>query len=337
VGKILSLQSLRFAAALAVVALHAVWVVFNATGQKGVLFAVADAVGRAGVDVFFVLSGVIIALVAPGMTAGEFMVRRLRRIYPIHLTLAAPWIAFAAIVGTLNWRNLLSTVALWPVTDRLTKPLSPVAWTLCFEMLFYACAALVLWRRWMLWPILAAYAGALVLRQGPLLQFLGNPLCLEFLAGVGLARLPRSRWAAAALPAGVALLALFALLPLPPHDAQLLWRNAAEGWIRLGAQGLPATLIVWGALQVAARPGVTTYLGDASYSLYLIHPLILVLYSALLTKAPAGIPADLLGLASIGLSVLAGWRVYEAIEKPLLAAFAPSGWVGRRIIVRTAP
>jgi len=321
--KLWSLQILRFFAALGVVSAHALWFARNATGQGGALFDIGNALGQAGVDVFFVLSGVIIATIAPAMRPEDFAFKRLRRIYPIYLVLVVPWLAIAAWSGTLPWRGVLSTLTLWPVTDRITDPLSPVAWTLCFEMLFYACATLVLWRRWMLVVLLAAYGVALLAPVSALAQFVGSPLCLEFLAGVGLAQLPKRRWMRLALPLGVALLVAGAFLPIRPQDAQLVVSDVHNQWLRVAAWGAPAALIVWGTLQFDAKPGLLSYLGDASYSLYLCHPLILMLWIVGLAKVLPGAPPDLLSTSGVVLCVLASWRVHEAIEKPLLNAFRP--------------
>jgi len=321
--KLWSLQILRFFAALGVVTFHAGWLTKNATGHYGLVLTVGDSIGRAGVDVFFVLSGVIIATVARGMKPGDFALKRLRRIYPIYLLMVLPWIAFGATVGTLDWRSLLSTVTLWPVTDRITPPLSPVAWTLCFEMLFYAAAALVLWRRWMLVALLALYLAALAAPVFALPQFVGSPLCLEFLAGVAISRLPRRRWMTLALPAGLCLLVALAALPIASPDAQIDAKGFHDVWIRVATLGVPAALIVWGTMQIEARPGVLSYLGDASYSLYLIHPLVLMLWAAAAGKLLPGAPADAIALAGIVLAVIAGWRIHEAIEKPVLNALRP--------------
>lgn len=321
--KLWSLQILRFFAALGVVSAHALWFARNATGQESVLFDLGNAIGQAGVDVFFVLSGVIIATIAPGMRPRDFAFKRLRRIYPIYLVLVVPWLAIAAWSGALHWRGLLSTLTLWPVTDRITDPASPVAWTLCFEMLFYACATAVLWRRWMLIVLLAAYMVALFAPISALLQFGGSPLCLEFLAGVALAQLPRRRWMRLALPLGLALLVACAFLPIRPQDAQLVVTDVRDQWLRVAAWGAPAALIVWGTLQFDAKPGLLSYLGDASYSLYLCHPLILMLWIVGLAKLLPAVPPDLLSTSGIVLCVLASWRIHEAIEKPLLNAFRP--------------
>src|SRR5437870_2641579 len=55
--------------------------------------------GGAGVDLFFVISGVIIGMVLNGRTAREFFTARLWRIYPIYLFNVLPLVFAAAVRG----------------------------------------------------------------------------------------------------------------------------------------------------------------------------------------------------------------------------------------------
>ena len=197
-----------------------------------------------------------------------------------------------------------------------------VGWTLCFEVLFYAAAALVIWRRWMLVPLLMVFGVALAVRQGALLEFIGNPIIIEFLAGALLAVAPRTRWALAGLPVGVGLLIAGAVLGWPPTGEAAQFLAGTEAWARLATLGVPAVLIVWATLQVEVRPGVLTYLGDASYSLYLVHPLVLFLMAGMLKAVRTPLPADVVIFLGLAMSVLAAWRVHELFEKPMLARLA---------------
>lgn len=317
--KLWSLQVVRFFAALAVVHLHAADCAERAGLGLGFLGQPGATFGRAGVDVFFVLSGVIIATTMRGLTAGDFARKRIRRIWPIYLLLAVPWMLVHHQTETVTWRSVLATLTLWPVTDKLTAPLLPVAWTLCFEVLFYACAALVLWRPRMFWAILGAYGIALCLRDGPLLQFIGNPIILEFMFGVGLAYAPRCKPAIWAIPLGLAVLMLGAVQHWPPYGAEMAFLRGDQAWTRVAVLGVPAAMIVWGAMQIEAKPSAFTYLGDASYSLYLIHPFVLALLAAALKLSPHGYPADLIIVTGVALSILIAWRIHELFEKPILA------------------
>ncbi|HKP77701.1 MAG TPA: acyltransferase [Phenylobacterium sp.] len=317
--KLWSLQVLRFWAALAVVHLHAVQRAMEATGEPGVLGFAGAVIGRAGVDVFFVLSGVIITLTARGLTPGEFAWKRVRRIAPLYLLLSAPWIVLWMAAGPVDARELTASVTLWPAFDRMAAPLLPVGWTLCFEALFYAAVTLILWRRWLVAPLLALWATAAIVGVVPVFQFLGNPIILEFLAGVALAFAPRWRPLVWALPAGVAAILVGAALQWPPTGSALAFLRGDEAWVRLATLGVPAALIVAGALQLRARPGVMAYLGDASYALYLVHPLVLLAIPVALKLTGARVPPDVLIVTGMALSVVAAWRIHEAVEKPILA------------------
>ena len=302
-----------------IVYVHAAQIAAVTTGSPGTLPQSLAIAGRAGVDIFFVLSGIIITKTAQGLAAEEFAWRRFRRIIPFYFVCCIPALAIAAKSG-FGWRDLLATFALWPATDQMTAPLVPVAWTLCFEMLFYAAAALVLLDRRWLYALLALYAAALTLRStGPALQFLGNPIIAEFLLGVLLFYAPRWRPAILGIPIGAAMITMAGPLGVAPDQGTLEALVGAEGFRRVFVYGIPAALIVYGAMQIEAKPSVWTYLGDASYSLYLVHIFMLSALWQLWAVFP--MPADFTIAVGLTASVLFAWRIHERVEKPLLRAF----------------
>jgi exopolysaccharide production protein ExoZ len=312
-----SIQVLRFVAALMVVHTHAVQRAEGITGEAGWLGQVGT-FGAAGVDIFFVISGVVIAITARGLTPMEFAGKRVRRILPAYVLLTIPWL-FVFSEKTADWRVHLSTWAFWPALDEMVLPFNPVAWSLCYEVLFYTAAGLVLWRPKLLVPLLLTYGAALCIRGDlPALRYLGNPIILEFLAGVALAYAPRVRWAVVGLPIGFAVLILGGLLDWPPHGGPLEFLRGDQGWWRVLLVGLPSVAIVWGTMQIAAQPSALTYLGDASYSLYLVHPLVMWLMHLGLVVFPVSMSADALILIQMAASVLVAWRFYELFEKPIL-------------------
>jgi len=79
---------------------------------------------------------------------------------------------------------------------------------------------------------------------------------------------------------------------------------------------------VHGCLQIKTRESVWTYLGDASYSLYLSHTLILLALLGLWQKLPMA--PDLIILTGILASLLFAWRVHELFERPIML------WVKRQ-------
>ena len=215
-GTIWSLQSLRFAAAMMVVYFHVANASLIATHSFGLLPRNFQIVGRAGVDIFFVLSGVIIAMTARRLTWREFAWRRFRRVVPMYLIISIPT-ALVMAKTSFGWRDAVATLFLWPATDRMTMPALAVAWTLCFEMLFYIAVAAVLVDRWLLPLCVEVFAAAMALRaRGPIFQFLGNPIIFEFIFGVALSYLPRCRLAVWCLPIGAAALVATGFVGIAP-------------------------------------------------------------------------------------------------------------------------
>ena len=315
--RIWSLQALRSWAALSVVLYHAYIAIFQTSHHMGVLGEAGMVSGRAGVDVFFVLSGVIIALTSKGLSSGEFIARRARRILPLYGLVTAIYLAGGAIAGSAGWREWVTSLTLWPALDRVVAPATPVAWTLCFEVLFYAAAALVLWRQRLVWLILAAFGTAIMIRSGPVLSYVGNPIIVEFLLGVALSRLPKWRGGVWLIPAGVASIWLWGASGYSTELEVPDFLSGAFAWRRVLYLGLPAAMIVYGALQIEGRKGLLTYLGDASYALYLVHqPVVFAIVWAF--GAFTAAPPDVVAVVAAGASIALAWRVHELFEKPML-------------------
>lgn len=305
--RILSLQILRFFAASAVIAWHACYL-FYPRGPRGL---VGD-FGPFGVDLFFVLSGVIIAWVAPGRSAGGFLWQRLTRILPIYWLLTLVWIAALVWAHRFDVLALGTSFLLYPSSH---EPYLKVAWTLRFELLFYVAAAVTLLRPRIALPILGVlYAAAFVARfvyGGVLLNFVGAPLILEFVAGVAIATIFRSR---SPLLFGIALVgAVAGLIVIGFADF-----TGEDMVVRPLYYGLPAAFIVYLATQIACHGRIAerlAYLGDASYSAYLVHVIPLVILTPIASRIPLVIAAPLAIALCWWIAVL----VHEAVEKPLLA------------------
>lgn len=287
--KLRSIQVLRGIAACAVVLHHAYRHVDPDTFAR---------VGAVGVDLFFVISGFIMATIGPGRSPGRFMVDRIWRIFPLWLIAVSPW-----LMTSLERPTLLASLTLWPIYgDGFSSPALLVGWSLCFEMLFYCAFALALASRAYV-PLCVFLACAVIGPRIDLLAYLGSPLIFEFLAGVCIAQLKPTRYGTALI--GIGLLWL-SVTPVDYYSE--VWRTGA--WIRLGAWGVPSALIVYGVRSLEDRFSSPVFaplvlLGDASYSIYLFHfiPVRVISYHWL-ASAMAGI-----------LTGLAAWLL---IETPLL-------------------
>lgn len=158
----------------------------------------------------------------------------------------------------------------------------------------------------------AALAGGLI-SGNALLGFIGSPMVIEFLMGVGLALAPSTRlpWPGAA----AVLIGLTAAIWGTSSDFGAIENmfNGIAVW-RWAAWGVPALLIAWGSLQFEELlKGSLFRFGaagdDASYALYLSHPVFLLM-------APTN-PYVLLALGPPVL-IAFGFVVHYKVEKPLL-------------------
>jgi peptidoglycan/LPS O-acetylase OafA/YrhL len=136
------------------------------------------------VDVFFVLSGFVIAHAYErrfedgSMTTSRFLVTRLIRLYPMYffgLTLGLLWAlsamargadVFSVAQGQLPRVLLLSLVFLPSHLDPslFLFPLNGPAWSLFYELVVNGVYSVV--RRWLTWPVLVGLLGTLALLIG---------------------------------------------------------------------------------------------------------------------------------------------------------------------------
>lgn len=287
-GRIQSLQALRFIAAAMVVLCHA---------------SPAFPTGAAGVDIFFVISGFVIS--QRRATPAAFVRARLVRIFPMYLVCSAPWAAVAISQGLMTPQVALSSATLWPVYGEVVRPVLKSGWTLSFELLFYAAMAATLWRPRLGWKLWGIYALAMIgafFTKAPLLTFIGNPLILEFGMGVLIARAPKGF---REIAIGLALAGFAAAWGTNFTIGQAFDMSAPQ---RVIVWGIPAALLVYGLVQFEGpvwRP--LSYLGDASYSIYLTNLATLILL-------PVAWPIS----AAAAIAVGAG--AYQFVERPLLAA-----------------
>jgi exopolysaccharide production protein ExoZ len=288
--KLNSIQVLRAVAVLAVLFCHA-W----GTGR-----------GSSGVDLFFVISGFIIARVSADRTPAAFAKARFLRIFPLYLLAAAPYVAVSLSSGGTSL-DVFATLTLWPIwSGAYHAPLLPVAWSLYFEVLFYAGVTLWLVSRRGAVLAAATILLAAVIHPSPTTSFVLSPIILEFVAGYGLARLRRFPLAPLAL--GLGLLLLFS--PIKGFEGVEML-DPAQAFARLIMYGIPALMVVYGALGMehAFEPRWATPLirvGDASYSIYLTH---LMAVHSPLQWPPA---------ANMLLAILLGFAAFKFVEKPLL-------------------
>ena len=317
--------------------------------------------GYVGVDVFFVISGYLIAgilladLERGRYSIGKFYERRIRRIFPALSVVVAATLAAGAVFLTpatltdvgksaLAVGAFASNFYFWKSVDyfadaHAVQPLLHT-WSLAVEEQFYIVfppfLALLFRRRWPIVPILAAlavvsFAGAawLVHIKPTGTFYLPFTRAWELLAGVLIAAGAFSRTARQPLRevAGAIGLALI-VLPILFYTSKTVFPGLTALPPVLGA-----ALVIWSgegaptrtARLLAFKPFV--WIGLISYSLYLWHVPIFS-YAAYLhggVMPPAG------AAAAIVATIVLAWATYRWIETPFRAG--DTGFRVRRPVV----
>lgn len=311
--------------------------------------------GYLGVDIFFVISGFLITRIIVrdlgdgSFSFASFYMRRAKRLLPaayvtIFLTvIAARWFLpalelndlSAQVYGALTWTInfvLLSQTDYFAVSANM-KPLLHL-WSLAVEEQFYLIIPALLFfspavaRRWVVVFVLVASAGLcfFLVRDHPAAAFYMLPTRAWELAigGIGALFTFNPRLIRTLFPVALVVLAL---LPV---------------WAMEGAHpGLNAALVCCATLAVILKSsenfGKTgkwlglKWLGDISYSLYLIHwPIAAFMNNATMTEA---LPLSL-RMAGLVLSVLCATVLYYLIERPIHRS---SPVAARRLLATAIP
>ena len=294
----------------------------------------------AGVDLFFIISGFVMGYVSvkiPASWAGvrTFFVNRCIRIIPTYWFFTTAMLAaiflFPSAVNhaTLSAGHVIASLFFipWEHPDKSGAiiPVLGQGWTLNYEVFFYLLVALSLFasgikRSVLLTGMLAlSWASGWVLRDtAHIFAFYGHTILLEFILGLWLYHGFRWRKALpeplclALVAAGIALLWLWNGQAGAGEEARALYRGIPALFIAAGlvfsskihtARGLPAK----GA----------GLLGDASYSLYLSHPFILV-PSAYFASTFEGVPVAIFVAVQCIVCLAASIALYLVLEKNLI-------------------
>ena len=268
--------------------------------------------GQFGVEAFFVISGFILPLALwksryHPRNFGRFLLKRLARLNPPYLVVVV-FCALLTYVGhrltqtpnPLTWSSLafhLGYLNVFTGDDWV----NPVFWTLAVEMQYYIVLGLVFplfisSRRFAFYAFVAGCAASqYVLPQGTFLPH-SWPAFLMGIAGFRYVTRHAGLWETAAVV-----------------TLSFVW-----GYQVLGA--VPAVvglLTVVAILLIQVRSAITDWLGDISYSLYLLHFPIGVRFVALLRPhVHSTIEAFGLALAGTMVSCLSASVLYRLVELP---------------------
>lgn len=303
-------------------------------------FAIPFSFGSCGVEFFFVLSGFIIfaahrADISQPQKLLTYIRKRFVRIYPTY------WIIFLVVFGlaivSSSLRNtvphdllvLLKSLLLVPQDKSLIggsgAPVLIVAWTLQYEMFFYLFFALLILNRWLATVativLIYIYFNCSASSIFPL-SFLSQNYIILFAMGMAVAYgYKRFQSNNPFFLVVVGLLVFFLLALDTVFNTDLL----KDG--RTIFYGVSASLIVFGLVQLEDGGRVVfghrwmQLIGDASYSLYLLHfPLV-----SILCKLAMMVHLNMLGflgaiityISIFCISVVSALLFHLNIEKPI--------------------
>ena len=330
-----SIQAARGLAALAVTAFHLTFLLGDPRYGGQATFAQFTSRGNLGVDFFFVLSGFIILAAHQGdvgqpQKLANYFRRRFIRLFPTYWIYTAAFCALLMLgFGTASTlpsslRDWFSTIFLIR-TGTFEVPLTP-AWTLMHEWAFYVIFGVLILNRTLGLFVLAAWLLPAFWfftypeeGQRSWLTTYFSPLNLNFLFGM-LSFMAFKHWAPIigkfSLPVGLALfVAIFilegsgqpyAVTQIPFGIAFALIILGLSSWEREG----------YGV----SSGGLLSQLGNASYSIYLIHLPVLGVLVKIVRKLAEFFPvnAEILYISVYVATILAGYLAYVLVERRVL-------------------
>jgi peptidoglycan/LPS O-acetylase OafA/YrhL len=292
-----------------------------------------------GVPLFFAISGFIMVVTSAHAfgsfnAAIDFMRRRVIRIVPLYwlVTTCALGVALA-MPGLMkapsgDYLYVVASYLFWPYTNSIgdVRPVATLGWTLNLEILFYVVFAIsLIFRRSIGLPLLFVSLGLLVaarvsgLLPGVALNFWGDPIVLGFLLGAAVGIAHNIGLRLSVLPAVTLITMGFAAIFLswfPTGEYDDLLPRLAEA--------MASTLVL---IAVALGPQVdenrpawrpALFIGDASYSLYLLHPFLLRPLFLLWLKGPFVILTLWMFIPiGIAISLLGALITYRYFERPV--------------------
>jgi exopolysaccharide production protein ExoZ len=312
-------------------------------------------IGGFSVGLFFVISGFIMVATSwnsfgQPSAAVDFMRRRIIRIVPLYWLLTS-----IAVVGVFFVPSMLNVPVLdpayvassylfWPVTriNGLVRPIANLGWTLNLEMMFYVIftLALLFSRRTGLILAIGFLAGFTALQTtgifasgGALpstpLNFWSDPIIINFIMGMVVAVFYKRGYRIGLLTS-LFFITVCVLLSIIAYqwDATILTYPETHIVSRMADAVPPLFLFLACSLgpQVDAHKLIWRLgllIGDASYSLYLIHPFALRAFGKIWIKfIGTHLPVWSFTLLCPILALAVGLACYYLAERPLLKLFS---------------
>ncbi|KQQ94542.1 hypothetical protein ASF62_10735 [Leifsonia sp. Leaf325] len=240
--------------------------------------------GYMGVDLFFLISGFVIAQSALGKTTRQFVVGRVVRLYPAFWVCLIITSLFALRWGgelmSVTWPQFIANLTMMPTVFGYA-PVDGVYWTLLYELKFYALVAVLVFlglgRRldvimsvWAIGMAVLTFAAPALASRG---DFLGNYYLL-FAGGAIIAAIRANGWSPLRV---IALTASYVGgLQLELHRAHLIEVDRGLSLPNIAIITLTTTFFAAMLLTRSRRVSAialpaSALLGGLTYPIYLLH------------------------------------------------------------------
>ncbi|MFZ5796186.1 MAG: acyltransferase family protein [Pseudomonadota bacterium] len=346
---IIVIEVVRFLCALLVLGVHYFTGFWFSPGSKPALLLEGihyrspierfTQIGWLGVEIFFVISGMVIARSALGVSAIDFVWRRFLRLAPgawIAATLTLIMVAIAGQGGRDLMISWIRSASFWPFGEQIDGSY----WTLGIEICFYALVALLLLKKgdtekrleglaWLLalassvfWiyklatlddlshPSIRRFVELTLLPHG---CFFAIGICISQYISLGSSRNRLLLFAIACIPASIEVIVHAAESAVVTH-----WPSAALPALLVFASAcvlLASSAALQPKLRSWVSPRFARSIGAATFPLYLIHQDAGAAVTAMLVHSDEAEPGLALCITAI-LAIAAAWLISQFCEPP---------------------
>ncbi len=332
IQKLDNVQAMRFIAAGLVLLIHVTYYI----GERVNSAVQTWLPGEIGVPIFFVISGFVMQFTSPSYFgkkdgAARFIGRRICRIIPLYWLVTSLKVAIAVLAPATVLHNhadlehILASYILFPTynMDGDIRPIHGVGWTLFHEMFFYYIFTVALLLRLTPWKLCASVIlglwgiGLVFDIHSAFFEVITSHVNLMFIFGLMLAL---------SLQKGLVInekLAIIVFAFAIVFATNTYFYNLKKEYLF----GFPfeAVLLVGSVLHIRSiryklPRTILNELGNGSYSLYLLHPIMAPAVCIFLSKLGlTNIP--ILAISAILTCILLSQISYFLIEKPLNSKF----------------
>jgi exopolysaccharide production protein ExoZ len=287
--------------------------------------------GAFGVDIFFCISGFIMMHITRNGTE-YFLIKRAIRILPLYYGITLLTYVVLLINPDLFHSSeaspeyLLKSLMFIPYArNGVTQPILGVGWTLNYEIWFYflmymATQVSIKYRAVISSSVIGIIVliGMIIQSDSVILNFFTNPIILEFSLGMLdyalIVQILRHKQANVTLHRKIISLVVVCILIAIMYVLEYRFTTVI-GLFRLGIPAFMILLIVGSNFENSDIPRILVWLGNISFSLYLVHYYTIFFFDRLVYPLDTLTPkSSVIALFAVAISIAVGFVSWWLIE-----------------------